>query len=154
MLRITENTLKILRLCSFLKDDIDGRMLKVQMEAFSMQFPVTADLNSGCRSAADFKDIKTFFTNLSAAQIELLSQVVKIFKFILIAPATNAVSERSCSALQRTKTWLRTTMTQERLNNCLILHIHKYLTDEINFISIANEFIAANQSRLSTFGRF
>ena len=31
----------------------------------------------------------------SAAQMELLSQVVKIFKFILIAPATNAVSERS-----------------------------------------------------------
>ena len=68
----------------------------------------------------------------SAAQMELLSQVVKIFKFILIAPATNAVSERSCSALRRTKTWLRTAMTQERLNNCLILHVHKYLTDKMN----------------------
>ena len=46
----------------------------------------------------------------SVAQMELLSQVVKIFKFILIAPATKAVSERSCSALRRTKTWLRTTI--------------------------------------------
>ena len=39
----------------------------------------------------------------SAAQMGLFSRVVKIFKFILIAPATNAVSERSCLALQRTK---------------------------------------------------
>ncbi len=115
-----------------------------------MHFQTSTEVNS--KSLADFKDIKTFFTELSFAQTELLSQVVKIFKYILIAPATNAVG--SCSALRRTKNWLRATMTQEILNNCLILHVHKSLADNIDLTSIANDFVAANETRLSLFGRF
>ena len=43
-------------------------------------------------------------------------EVIILLKILMTAPATNAVSERSASQLRRVKTWLRTTMSQERLN--------------------------------------
>jgi len=39
-------------------------------------------------------------------------------------PVTNASSERSFSYLRRIKTWLRTTMLQERLVGLALLHTH------------------------------
>ena len=41
---------------------------------------------------------------------------IKVAKLILVMPATNAVSERSFSTLRRLKTWLRSTMNQDKLN--------------------------------------
>ena len=32
-------------------------------------------------------------------------------------------------------------MTEKRLNNCLLLHIHKDVTDSIDLVEIAEEFI-------------
>ena len=46
-------------------------------------------------------------------------------------PATNAVSERSFSALRRIKSYLRANMSQERLNQSMVLHVHKHLTDPL-----------------------
>ena len=69
-------------------------------------------------------------------------------------PATNAVSERSFSALRRMKTWLRSTMHQTRLNWCMILHIHSDETDKLDLIAVANDFVSRNSSRRSIFGEF
>ena len=41
---------------------------------------------------------------------------------------TNSTSERSFSAMRRVKSYLRSTMTQERMNNLMILNVHKELT--------------------------
>ena len=77
--------------------------------------------------------------NLTHAQKMFMSQVIIVTNLLLVPPATNAVSERSCSAL-------RTTMTQKRLNNCMLLHVHKEKVDNFNIIDIANEFGCANES--------
>ena len=45
-------------------------------------------------------------------------------------------------------------MTQKRLNNCMLLHVHKEKVDNLNIIDTANEFGYANESRLSIFGKF
>ena len=50
-------------------------------------------------------------------------------KLILVMPATNAVNERSFSALKRVKTYLRATTGDSRLNHLMILHAHKDKTD-------------------------
>ena len=55
----------------------------------------------------------------------LYSEVITLVKFILVMPASNATSERSFSALRRVKTYLRSTMTQCRLNNLMVLHVHR-----------------------------
>ena len=69
-------------------------------------------------------------------------------------PATNAVSERSASALRRVKTYLRSTMSQLRLNNLMILHVHKQRTDELNLRASLNEFVSGNEHRSNSIEKF
>ena len=45
-------------------------------------------------------------------------------------------------------------MTQERLNNLLLLHVHKDRTDELNLIEIAQSFVDVNDRRKLFFGTF
>ena len=131
----------------FYKDDLDKFQMETQLSLFPVQF---------CREngKVSLEDIIKYLINLTNAQKMFMSQLIIVRKLLLVAPATNAVSERSCSVLRRTKTWLRTTMTQKRLNNCMLLHVHKVKVDNLNIINIANEFGCANESRLSTIGKF
>ena len=84
----------------------------------------------------------------------MYSMVMQVAKLIAIMPATNAVSERSFSALRCLKTWIRSSMNQSRLNWCLILHIHCDEADKLDLTAIAHEFISRNQSRPRTFREF
>ena len=91
---------------------------------------------------------------MSHAQRSLLHQVCTVTALILVMPATNAVSERSFSTLRRVKTYLRSTMSQVRLNSIMTLHIHKELTDKLDLLEIGNEFMAASNHRQHTLGKF
>ena len=84
----------------------------------------------------------------------LLNEVVALVRLILVQPATNAVSERSFSALRRIKTYMRATMTQTRLNHCMLLHIHKEKTDELDLVWLGNEFTKPVQNRYRNFSKF
>ena len=85
---------------------------------------------------------------------DLIGEVTNLFKLILVNPATDAISERSLSTMRRIKTWLRSTMTQKRLNNLAVLNIHKEMTDEIHLFSIANDFVLINTNRKRILGTF
>ena len=50
--------------------------------------------------------------------------------------------------------YLRSTMTAKRLNNCLLLHIHKELTDDLNLTDITDEFIIKHDERKKYFSNF
>ena len=69
-------------------------------------------------------------------------------------PATNATSEHSFSALRRVKSYLRSTTSQQRLNNLMLLYVHKQHTDSLDELSIANEFVGESEHRLQAFGQF
>ena len=45
-------------------------------------------------------------------------------------------------------------MTQSRLNNVMVMHIHIDLTDFINHLQALNEFSSANEDKSRRFGRF
>ena len=94
------------------------------------------------------------FKNLSPARKNLLSEVIKVVKLMLVIPATNAISERSFSSNKRVKTYLRATMKDNRLNHLMTLHVHKCRTDELNLISLDNTFISKNDERRNLFGEF
>ena len=98
--------------------------------------------------------IKTALLALSTMQQKLLGAVVRLFQLLDILPATNATSERSFSALRRIKSYLRSTMTQARLNHLMILHYHQVKADRLDMKCIANEYILKNESRRSTFATF
>ena len=105
-----------------------------------------------------FESLVNFGKNRS--QKMLLPEVTKLVKLLLVLPATNAVSERSFSAMNRIKMYLRSTTSGNRLNHCMSLYVHCMLlyvqcknTDQLNTIEIAREFVGDNQARLQTFGR-
>lgn len=132
----------------FYADDFDPVALKTQLELYSTLF--TASKNS----VPTIQDVFSSMRDLSAAQKSLLSEVCTLTKLVLVMPATNAVSERSFSALRYVKTYLRSTMSQKRLNHLMILYIHKNLTDGLNLVQVANEFVSASEHRLTVFGTF
>ena len=92
--------------------------------------------------------------SLSSANRDFLSEICTALNLIQVIPATNAVSERSASALRRLKTYLRSTMFQLRLNNLLLLHVHKDRTDSMDLIACLNDFVGDSEHRLHQFGRF
>ena len=99
-------------------------------------------------------DIRNHLQQLTAAERTLLNEVVTVMKLVLVMPATNATSERSFSAMRRVKSYLRSTMGQERLNYLMTLHVHKESTDSLNLVQVANEFVSDNESRQRVFGVF
>ena len=132
----------------FYRGDFNRYELATQLEAFSA---MNIEKNG---NSITFHDIHKHFKILDHNQHLLMPQVVKVVKLVLLMPATNAVSERSASAMRRIKTYLRSTMTQCRLNNVMVLHIHKHLTDNLNYIKILNEFTSAKEDRRQQFGQF
>ena len=93
------------------------------------------------RLLSDLLAIISYLRTLNEIEMEYYSEVIKVAKLILVMPATNALSERSFSALRRIKTWLRTTTNQVRLNNYMTLHVHKTKTNSMPLLRIGNEFI-------------
>jgi len=86
------------------------------------------------------------------ASHKVLDQVTALLRLLIVLPASTATAERSFSALRRLKTYLRSTMSAERLNSVCVLNIHRELTDELDIVAIMNAFIVANDSRKSFFG--
>ena len=84
----------------------------------------------------------------------LMSEVIRLTKLVLVSAATNSTSERSFSAMRRAKSYLQSTILQSRLNNIMMLHVHKDRTDKLNLIDVANDFVHGSSHRLELFGRF
>ena len=95
----------------------------------------------------DIADLLDFFQSFGNARKLLLSEICTLSKLMLVMPATNAVSERSLSALKRVRTYLRSTTGEGRLNHLMLLHVHKELADGIDMVEVANLFVGDNQRR-------
>ena len=93
------------------------------------------------KSITNLQTTITFLKSLNETEKEYYSEVIKVAKLILVMPATNAISERSFSALRTTKTWLHSTINQLRLNHCITLYVHNSETDSIVLEQVGNECI-------------
>ena len=61
----------------------------------------------------------------------MLGEVHKLLRLCLAVPITTTTSERSYSTLHRILTYMQLAMIEQGLNNCMLLHIHKAITDEL-----------------------
>lgn len=84
----------------------------------------------------------------------MFSEVNKLLHLYLTVPMTSCTAERSFSALRRIKDYLRSTMTQARLNHLIVMHVHKERTDNLNIVDIAETFVSLNNRRSTFFGHF
>jgi len=69
----------------------------------------------------------------------------KLFTIALTIPISSATCERSFSAMKKIKTWLRTSMLQDRFSNLSILYIEKDMSKNININDILNIFADKNR---------
>ena len=129
----------------FYGDDLCPYRLSPQLSILSAQLKDQEKL--------DLNDIMTYMKGFSSEVRVVFSEVVKLLNIILVNPTTNAISERSFSALRRLKTYLRSTMGQPRLNAVILLHIHKEKTDQLSIIDLTNQF-SSNEHRMDVFGTF
>lgn len=136
--------------CKFYKEDLDPENLRAQLLIFGVEF----QCKSNQTTKPDTFDVRNYFRSLTSAQRSLLSEVCTILQLILIMPATNSTSERSFSALRRVKTYLRSTMSQQRLNSLMVLHVHKDITDTLDSQAVATDFIGESNHRMNLFGTY
>ena len=144
-LRKEDFGLELQQISSFFDSDLDKLKLETQLTTLTHIVD---------KKQVALKDTIKIISSLNGSQKMLVSEVLKLVKLILLVPVTNAVSERSCSTLRRVKTYLRSSMTQERLNSCLVLATYKEQVDKLNLVEVANQFCFNNERRFSIFGKF
>ena len=77
-------------------DDLNYILLDTQLELLPETFE---------NGVSDVEELLGAYRNLDKAKRTLLSEVMKVVKLIIVLPATNAVSERSFSALKLFKVY-------------------------------------------------
>lgn len=102
-----------------MEPDINPSQLRVHLEVLAANFPKES------LPSLNIFDIKDYVLSLSQTERCLITEVITVLALIIVVPSTNVISERSFSALCRVKTYLRSTMGQQRLNHLLLLHVHK-----------------------------
>ena len=88
----------------------------------------------------------TIGESLKAVDKVVFPNVYTCLKILSVVPVTSCECERSISALRRMKTWLRSTMGQERLNGLALMHINSDIT--VNIEEGINEFARSNKTRM------
>lgn len=138
---------EVVKMCS---EDLDSFKLKGQL----LLLPQTAESVGFDLSEFDVNDLVTFLQSLDSSRRKLLSEISTLGKLLLVMPATNAVSERSFSALKRVKTYLRSTTGDSRLNHLMMLHVHKDRTDALTLVDMANDFVGEKENRSNCLANF
>jgi hypothetical protein len=69
------------------------------------------------------------------------------YRILLTVPVTVTSAERSFSKLKLLKNYLRSTMSQERLNGLAMCTIEKDILDTINLNTVLDDFASRNARR-------
>ena len=131
--------------------DVDRFLLQLKMLPDLVKAYNETHSSTPVRKVTNVRTLCEILNNVSSSK-SLFSEVFKMIQLLLTIPVTTATAEQTFSVLRRLKTFLRSTVSQPRLNHALLLHIHKDRTDNINLISIAKEFISFNERRQNYFG--
>ena len=121
--------------------EIDINSLKVQLSMFRSKHKYNS-----------IADVRKFFKDMTQEVRSFFDEVQTLLRILLVNPASSCSAERSFSSLRRLKTWLRSTMTQKRLNSVALCHIHQEILDTIDTGKIAQKFISRSQQRVLKFG--
>ena len=66
--------------------------------------------------------VRLTFRDMVPEVRKLFPHVSTLLRLFLVSPTSSCSAERS---LRRMKTWLRSTMTQQRLNHVMVWHVHR-----------------------------
>ena len=78
----------------------------------------------------------------------LFPNVAKMYRLSLTSPPSVCKSERSFSRLKLLKTYLRSTMSQERLDNLMLLYCERDIVDNIDISKVVNQWASVRCRRI------
>ncbi|XP_071739442.1 uncharacterized protein [Rutidosis leptorrhynchoides] len=84
-------------------------------------------------------------------KIDCFPNVIIAYRVLLTIPITVASAERSFSKLKLLKNYLRSTMSQERLNELALISIENNILKSIDYKELINEFASKNARRVVLF---
>ena len=74
-------------------------------------------------------------------------EIHTLLKLYMTVPVTTATAERTFPVMRRIKTYLRSNMSQQRLNHTILLHCYQDRIDSLDLKDIAKYFVSANDRR-------
>ena len=80
--------------------------------------------------------------------VDLYPNLALAMRLILTLPVTVATGERSFSSLKLIKTFLRTTMAQERLSSLSLIAIERDICKGLSYDKLVSQFFAMKKRRL------
>jgi len=119
------------------KSDVDANDLYVELKFLQGFIPKE---NMGPVEILKFLKRHDCFPNASIA-----------YRVLLTIPVTVASAERSFSKLKLLKSYLRSTMTQQRLNDLATIALESGLLEKIDYEHIIEDFISRNTKRMKYF---
>lgn len=138
-MRITDQEGKLDECCQRLEQtmhDIDAEDLKMEVKAAISAFPTYASPHEMLDHIYK-ENILDIYPNLSTA-----------LRLLLTLSVTVASGERSFSALKLIKTYLRTSMSQERLSSLAVLSIEHEVRKTLDTESLITRFAEAKACRV------
>ncbi|KAL4141516.1 hypothetical protein QTP88_004145 [Uroleucon formosanum] len=140
--KISEKSInQLIKLSDIYQIDIDQDDLILEYESFSS---VYYHLNKDCEGISTNDVLKFMITNDMISSYPNLSTLYKIFYTL---PVSSATAERSFSRLKLIKTFLRSTLTEEKLSNLAILSIEKCTAEKIDFDKVIETFAQMKKRR-------
>ena len=113
------------QLCNLYSSDIDIDRLMPQLSMMPELINVfNKESGAKVKKVTTVRAICDMRNNTSISKV-MFSEMDKLLKIYLTVPVTTATAEKTFSTMRRIKTYLRSTMTQERLNHAMLLHIHR-----------------------------
>lgn len=131
-------------IAKFYKDDFDQERLLNDRDMF-LQL-----LKRQNETAKNLREVVDFFQKYEWMR-GLVPEFVRFVTLLVTIPGSSCSNERSFSVLRRVKTYLRSTMLQDRLNNIAILHVYSDMTDNLDLEELLNKFISRNTKRSAVF---
>ena len=141
-------------IAEYFEGKFDFERLKIQL--LMLPDAITTAFAGTAVKVKKVTNVRTIGDSLSQSTMlrSMLGEVDKLLRAYLTFPVTSATAERSFSALRKLKTFLRSSMTQQHLNNLFLMYVHTTRTDELDLSSVANEFVSSNTRRINYFGKF
>jgi hypothetical protein len=127
-----ENALKHIE-----QSDIDGNELCVELKLLRQILP---------REKMRVIDILKFLKG-----VDCFPNTIIAYRILLTIPVTVASAERSFSKLKLLKSYLRSTMLQERLNGLASIAIENEVLETIKYEELVDEFASKSVRRMTLF---
>ena len=116
---------KYRELCTVFKEGEFPKSLRDYKELDYMKLKAEATRFREVTGVSSLHEAKLAYRGMNDMERAFFPQVFEFMKILLACPVSSSTAERSFSALRRLKTWLRNSLSQERLNHNIIAMTHK-----------------------------